>query len=501
MSQPSRSADVILDFVSWLKQKRASTANALWFCHSNLYKETIWEMGDCGGYQMVCDSLFETVERESGCVPASRANQVVFYAEEALPLTRPTAFESVTAAYPLAGTGAFQCCATTVSVGQQKMTCSRCNGEGSVFVYKKMVFHWNHDCDREFVLTEQISRREVRALVNETVAEGDAIPLESFDPEEVIAKLGYGDKNVPHFAEKAKEMSEHYAGGLDRGLLLRQEQRWSYVPLTYLNVHLGTKFGQFFSSGRGKAGNILPPSQAWCPWRVSFWYSLMALLVAIMVQFNDPEGALSRFWLLAPALLLPMAIWSFLADRRLTDSPLWLIHDDGDGAGWRFSAQLTKYWALEQVAKIEDPYYTVLFAEDQSERRGRSSFDCRLSEMGTPVPRRLELLYVRPQVEDHSCEKVVELSSQAEALIWVSRKPADELDREIAARLEQVGQHAVLEVYVIGEGDGYQRELFGRTQGQLGARPFHLLALSQMDTTFDCLTQALRRSPTPSSSH
>ncbi len=264
MTRPSHSADVVLDFVSWLRQKRASAANALWFRHSNLFKTTIWEMGDCGGYQMACDSLFETVRRESVTVRGSLARSVDFYREESLPLFRPTAFKSLSVQYPLAGTGSYESCSPRTGTGDQKRTCTRCDGEGQVFIYTQLVFHWSHDCDRESILSEQVNRRKVRALMNETVAEGDAIALESFDPEEVIAKLGYADKNLPQLAESGKKMSEHYAHGLDRGQLLRQEQRWSYVPLGFLNVHLGTNFGQFFSAGRGQAGNILPPAKAWC---------------------------------------------------------------------------------------------------------------------------------------------------------------------------------------------------------------------------------------------
>jgi hypothetical protein len=369
----------------------------------------------------------------------------------------------------------FESCAKQTQSGNRWITCPRCQGEGEVLTYSALVYEWRHYIDKEAVLSKPVNRWRVRKLVEETDEEGDAIRVDTLEPEEVIAKLGFADNHLRECATAAKQVSERYAKRSDRGRLVLHDQSWRYVPLAYLNVQLGRKFGQFFSFGRGNVRNVLPPSQALCPWRSSFWLSLLVVIVMVSVQAVWPDQAFSSWWLMGPGLLLPLAIWRYVLDRRRPAKPLWLIMDDGDGGGWQFCSQVTKAWALGAVAKIEDPYYTVLFAEDQQERRSRNSFMCRLTEMTSRNPRELELLYLQPQAVARAVKDVVWLASQAQRLIWVSGKAAGQLDGEIAAFLGQSQQPQTFEVFVVADGTSYLHENFTMTRQALGNKTLHLL--------------------------
>ncbi len=424
MSQPDTKAqspkrlDIVLDFACWCHQTRRSWWRRLLFKQRLLDAAFLWDEGDSGGFVIDHKALLQAITTHTQIHWKQTS-----YDAASLPTFLPPSFTELkhiwlTEPNPTAHLKADE---------TRKEQC----------VYEAVQYHWWPLFDREIVLLAHSDRKEIRQLIETRFAAGDYVPLSSFAVESLAAQIGLVNQRIADTALRAAVREKQFDQRIQsRDHVVRNQRTLGYVPLAYLNLRLGKRFGQYFASRHeGRVDRVLPKLPL-CPWRVGFWGAAGLALLNLAMAAGQwfPQLTESGLALLPLLGLAPAAAVAFWRDRRVTET--WLICDDGDGTAWQCCAEQAKQWAREGRAHVEDPYYVSLLegpAIDVQRLSFRFNFTFRDSE------NKLELIYLSPSGLAAAGPALTALGRDARGLTWFSQKPAAELDGEISDALTRLG--------------------------------------------------------------
>lgn len=430
--------DIVLDFVCWLHQQQQSLWCKLVCDRFSTATAVIWEDGDSGGIVLHHESLIETQETED--VSLRHPEQAL--PMEHLPLCLPARFTADTQAWFVnESVKPCQSCLGTGYVGPNKGDYFRCPSceDGSLYCYQKILYRWQPFVDHEVVLLDNTDRPETRQLIESRFAEGEGTRLETLVVDKLQDQVGSVNQRILDTALKAGELDQCLRERVaSRGNVVRHEPLATYVPISYINIGLGRRYGQYFvTKGASGVQRIHPPLPI-CWARLSFWASVGLALLGCAAMVSPLASALPLAWVsLLPLLVTtPLAVRAYRDDKSSID--LWLICDDGDGTAWRHCMEQAKRWSKERRARIEDPYYLTLLEYPTMPRPTRQSF--RFSFWVTEASEKcLELVYLSPEGLAAAGPELKALGRVADGLTWFSNKPAEVLDGEISVTLSRLG--------------------------------------------------------------
>lgn len=420
--------DVTLTYVAWLDRARRDPWLHLHCDIRSLYEMKLWDFGEDGSCYHNYRSQHESSRKVNYQFPASRDRSTRYFEEGSLPLHRPSnpAFIQQSWTYPLIETRRIFTCTTCAGEGQvichqcsgnkkcswcrgrgrrrvgkhlQRcytcsgtgrcvtceatglVRCETCKGERELLTYTSKDYRWWHDEDEETVLSALVDRPGVKSLVVGVRKRGGSVGLAHYTPHEVLRTTGVFNSRIAALLRRAedgrRQLEARIAGRSD--LVLFQEIRLQYVPLLYLNLFAGRKYGQYFVAGTGDQHAVrfslpisLTKSVAW------------AFLATFVLQL--------LFWAVSPLLmLLNFAILASLVGKILHETlranafahpRRWVVFDDAQCGAWQFTYLYAQAISRHRVARILDPWFTTLLEPPRLDSaQGRNSFLCTIEDL------------------------------------------------------------------------------------------------------------------------
>ncbi len=485
----SKTPDITLSFACWLQKARRSRAYKLWFRTRDLYRVKIWDFGEGGAFYQRYDTQNESFEYRNREDPASHDRRISYFSERELPLEvdRPVnRFVTYSRVYPLGNTRSLATCGnchgggrTTCSRcggsgrvgsgdersrcyscgGDGRETCSRCSGEGRLITYQSKDYHWRHFVDQEPILSPATNRLSVRGLITKVKERGGGVEVEGFSLAEVRAKIGVVNdriRNLVNIAHQKRAEAEHKIQSRP-GVVLFQELERHYVPMGFINLSLGPKYGQFFLAGTRAFAKVGTPPLAWSAWKILCWTACTAMLTLLILAFGELTQAPKHLLFYAggacAALSLVTGLVGFLRDRVKEPPRNWLVFDDDGYGGWLFTYLYAQHQSQSGFSSVNDPCYVQLLEKPHPDTaKHRNSFMCTLVEKVSRNPRRTPIINLGFLSQQTFHGQITSLLRDTFRLTWVADYgQVHQIDARMAAILALVpeDQLSLLEVSVI----------------------------------------------------
>lgn len=477
--------DVTLAFVNWLQQVRQGSWLHLFYKIEALQRVRLWDYGEDGGFYHWYKTQHESVCYSRHEYPASSDFYTVYYDANELPLDRPARphFARDSRSYPLrhsrriftcprcTGSGHVRCdtcggsgrCSPcggqghtrsgqetkrcyackgsgrcTGCGGAGQVSCPRCSGEGRLLEYTSEDYLWWFDVDEEPILSRVVDRFQVQGLVKKTRQKGGSVEVSEFSAAEVVRATGVLNERIRELIVLAKSRRDELERSIETrsDRVLFQDCRREYIPLSYLNMFVGNKYGQYFVAGVEQHCEVLRPPMPLSVSKGIGWLGVVGLIgLLLLILVEGASLAAGGLILLAGLLsgLGGVGLWTIIRELRQPAPGRWLIFDEEGHGAWQFAFVLAQAVSRVRTAHVSDPWFTALLEPPRPDSvKSRNSFMYALCSEQLAA-RHTEVIVVGNRAQEQYPQDVARLMESATRLTWIAgQRPVEELDRIIA---------------------------------------------------------------------
>ncbi len=306
-----------------------------------------------------------------------------------------------------------------------------------LLTYSSKDYRWWFDTDEETILSPVVNRMGVQELITRVRQKGGSVTIPRFDAASILSATGVLNGRIQELLQLAESRRRHLEESIEKRSddVLFQKIHREYIPLLYLNLFTGRRYGQCFVAGTREQQEVYYPLPI-SPVKCGAWI-VLALAISLLVS-----GVTN--WLLLSALIIlfvGLTGYSIGTSLRIHRQPLperWIVFDDGENRAWQLAYLLAQAVSRVRAARISDPWFTALLEPPQADSvRGRNSFVYTM-EQGTGEERkRTELLVAGKRAQEQFISDVHFLAADSTRLIFlVGPQTVAELPTRIRAVLD-----------------------------------------------------------------
>lgn len=381
--------DVFLTFLDWLYTARKSWGLRLFYRTSDLENIKIWDLGEDGAFHQFCRTQYEETRYQDKEIRGSYAYSLEMHREADLPFHRPEHmhFVNMDASYPLQGSGMMVKCPRCRGRGRvtyrdsngnsRSKRCPRCKGDREVFKFRSKYYHWSFQADESPILSPNSSSVSTDRLVSGLIDSKGGYEIETITEEEVLRVSNLLNPRIKDLVNHAKKENQAFKAKIaSRGKILFQREILHFIPISYINLEVGTRFGQFFLAGDRKKSRMRRPPLRLDPWKIIAGLGLLSFPVLSLLSATPRFSGLPM-WIfpLIPVTFIPFGVSQLLTRLRKRKRESWVIVDNPEYDGWHLSYLLAYSLSRQGRGNVSDPAFThLLDAPDQHETSSRNSF-------------------------------------------------------------------------------------------------------------------------------
>jgi xanthosine utilization system XapX-like protein len=538
----SNTPDVTLAFVDWLQKARHGSWLHLIYNVGALQNIRLWDFGEDGGFYHWYRTQHESFGHKEHEYPASKDNSTTYYDENDLPLHRPTRphFTKDKRSYPLrhtrhifdcpncSGSGEIECtncngkqrcpsckgnrytgsgkdtkpCSSCKGSGKcskcngsGKIRCEKCKGEGQLLRYTSKDYKWWEKVDEKQTLSPAVDRSPVRGLIKKARQDRGSIKVSEFSEDEVMRATGIINARIRELIQLANAERQALERSIESqsSLVVFQNNRREYIPLSYINMFADNKYGQFFAAGTKQPYKVHHPPMPLSAWKITGWLSLISVIALLVSVPVNVWPLMALLGLLGGAI--GVNSWKAFQELKQPIPKQWFIFDDNQHGAWQFAHVLAQAISRAHVAYVADPWFTALLEPpkpDSAKSRHSFMYTVRHHHQSNSL-QQIEIIVVGNRAQKQYFHDVKHLMQSATRLTWIAGgRTTEELDRIIEETIDCLSEERrkAVEISVICDERTalIAPEQFSRVQDKVDQAKFSVLVIPMQQMCDEALS-------------